>query len=268
MDLLFLNIGALNVTKKDKQIISAIKNKTIFEKEAGLYQKEFFEKTIGAKYVDEAEKEIVKKYLKNIDKNACIKILDIGPGGGRWSKLMLNYFPNSEVFACDLSEGMVRDLKQKFKKETRFKVVVGDMQKLPFKDDSFDFVISIRAIKYAQNQKKVFEEIYRVLKFNGKGIIELPYLNFIYILIRKFKIFGKISEYANRIVLSDEKKVKEILQKAGFKIEFFDKFFTVPATFYKNCKSEIYLLVLNKIDFVLPRSIFGRSLFITVKKNG
>jgi len=266
IDLIVLNIGALNITKEDKKLISALKNKSIFEKEAGLYQKEFFENTIGARYVDRVEKEIVEKYLKNVDKNSHIKILDLGAGGGRWSELMLNYFPNSEVFACDLSEGMVRDLGEKFKGESRFKVVVGDMQNIPFEDNYFDLVISIRAIKYASDQKKVFDEMSRILKFQGKGIIELPYMNLVYRLVKCLRIFGKISEYANRIVLSDQKKVKKVLQGVGFKIIFFDKFFTIPATLYKNCKSKIFLFLLNIINSILPKSIFGRSLFIYFKK--
>lgn len=266
-DLLFLKSGSRNINAQDKKIISDLKNKIIFEKEAGLYQKEFFENTIGAQYVDKMEKQIVEKYLKNFDKNSHIKILDIGPGGGRWSELMLNYFPNSDIVACDLSEGMVKELEQKYKKEPRFKAGVGDMQMLPFEDGLFDLVISIRAIKYATNQKMVFEEISRVLAPGGKGIIELPYLNFVYRIIRRFKIFGKISEYANRIVLSDQKEIKEALENVNFKICNFDRFSAIPATFYKNCKSKSYLLVLNIIDLILPKYIFGRSLFIYIKKN-
>lgn len=265
-DLIFLNFGALNISKKDKNIISSLKNKAVFEKEADSYQKEFFENTLGAKHVDRIEKEIVKKYLSTLNKNSNLKVLDIGPGGGRWSQLMLDYLPKSEVYACDLSVGMVENLKEKFKGRSRFNALVGDMQSLPFKDNYFDLVLSIRAIKYAQNQKKVFEEVHRVLKPNAKGIMELPYLNFVYRIVRRFRVFGRVSEYANRIIILDERSVKHIFREIGFKIKYTEKVFTVPATIYKNCNSIVCLSVLNGINSLLPKRIFGRSLFVIVRK--
>jgi glycosyltransferase involved in cell wall biosynthesis len=267
VDLIVLKSGSRHISVEDKKIISDFKNKNIFEEEAGTYQKVFFENTLGARYIDKREKEIVNKYLENFDKNSHIKILDIGPGGGRWSELLLGHFPNSEVYACDLSNGMVRGLNEKFKNEPRFNGRVGDMQSLPFEDGLFDLVISIRAIKYATNQKKVFDEIYRVLKPTGMAVIELPYLNFIYRIVRKFKLFGKIGEYANRITLLDQRHIKLILEEVRFKIYNLDNFFSVPATFYKNCKSSLHLSVLNIVDQILPKNIFGRSMFICIKKN-
>jgi len=41
-------------------------------------------------------------------------------------------------------------------------------------DNSFDFVISFQVIEHIQNDKKFVEEIYRVLKNNGKFILTTP----------------------------------------------------------------------------------------------
>ncbi|MEI6396858.1 MAG: methyltransferase domain-containing protein [Candidatus Taylorbacteria bacterium] len=267
LDLLFLHIGAMNITLKDKEKIVVIKNKLIFENEARSYQKEFYEDTCGAKYVDEKEKKIVIKYLEGLDRQSNMKILDIGPGGGRWSELLLAYFPKSEVFACDLSHGMINGLEQRFRGEVLFKAKVGDMQDLPFEDNSFDLVVSIRAIKYAVDQKKVFSEISRVLKPGGKGIIELPYLNIAYRFVRSFRIFNKISDYVSRIVLSENDEIKQNLENAYLRPKYFDIFFTVPATFYKNIATKSLLVVSNTVDSILPKMFFGRSIFICLEND-
>ncbi|MFA6995150.1 MAG: glycosyltransferase [Patescibacteria group bacterium] len=268
VDLVFLYIGALNISNEDKKIIARLKNISIFENEAGTYQKDFFENTLGARYVDKKEKGIVEKYLKDVDKNSYINILDIGPGGGRWSELMLDYFPNSEVFACDLSKGMIKDLEQKFRDEPRLHVAVGDMQNLPYEDSFFDLIISIRAIKYATDQKKVFQEISRVLKFGGKSIVELPYFNFIYRLIKKIKLFGKLSEYANRINLLSKSEITKMLRASNFLINNFEVEFSIPATFYKKIKNRFVLKLINIINYLLPKSILGRSNFISLTSDG
>ncbi len=264
IDLAMLKIGSLNVSAVDKQIIADLKNKAIFEDEAGTYQQEFFEKTLGSRYVNNKEQELVKLYLDNIDKTSPIKILDIGSGGGRWSKLILESFPQAHVTACDLSAGMVKDLNQTFKNESRFKAVIGDMQDLPFEAGIFDLVISIRAIKYAQDQNEVFKEIRRVLKTNGSAIIELPYLNFIYQIIKKIKIFGKLSEYANRIKLYQKSDIIRKLKDNSFLIDEFDIKFSVPATLYKNINKLIFLKIINSLEHFLPRVIFGRSIFLKI----
>ena len=261
-DFILMRAGSLNTSESDKKKISDIRNKRIFEKEAGTYQEEFFEDTIGAKYVDKAEKEVVKGYLKNIKRDSHIKILDIGPGGGRWSEMMLVYFPQAEVIGCDLSEGMVLDLNNKFQNEPRFKAVTGNMQKLPFNNDEFDLVISIRAIKYAQDQGKVLKEINRVLKSSSYAIIELPYLNIVYRMIRALKIFGKLSEYANRINLMRQDEIIRNAESADLKVLNSSIQFTVPATFYKDTNNVFLLKMMNMTDYVLPRKVLGRSLFL------
>lgn len=266
IDLVVLKIGSLRVSVTDKKIIADLKNKKIFENEAGTYQREFFENTLGARHVDKKEKGIVKQYLKDINKESQFRILDIGSGGGRWSRLMLESFPRAEVSACDLSDGMVADLKNKFKTETRFRAVVGDMQQLPFKEAEFDLAISIRAVKYAQDQAKVFKEIYRVLKPGSYAIIELPYLNIIYRLVKLLKVFGKLSAYANRIKLMRRDEIIRNAEAANLKILAAGIYFTVPATIYKKINNAFILGTVNIINCVLPKRMFGRSLFLMLYK--
>ncbi len=50
----------------------------------------------------------------------------------------------------------------------RCQVFQGDGRAMPFEDDSFDAAYAVYALKYFQNLDTVFEEVYRVLKPNGR----------------------------------------------------------------------------------------------------
>lgn len=55
-----------------------------------------------------------------------------------------------------------------------------DMQNLPYKDNSFDLVISDQVIEHLENPKKAIEESYRVLKKDGIAIHTTCFINYIH----------------------------------------------------------------------------------------
>ena len=57
-------------------------------------------------------------------------------------------------------------LKERFKKFDNLKISVAEIEKLPFTNNKFDFVVSSGTLSYGDN-KKVMLEIHRVLKKNG-----------------------------------------------------------------------------------------------------
>lgn len=54
--------------------------------------------------------------------------------------------------------------------------VVGDGHKLPFRDQTFDVVISISVLEHVNHPQKVVKEIHRVLKRGGYVFISVPFL--------------------------------------------------------------------------------------------
>ncbi len=91
------------------------------------------------------------------------KVLMLGCGTGEES-VMLNEYGASNLIGIDLSEESIRIAKESYP-DCEF--VVGDMHKLPFDDESFDFVYSSLAIHYSATPDVVYKEIYRVLKKDG-----------------------------------------------------------------------------------------------------
>tara|TARA_Y100000310_G_C20692789_1_gene823436 strand:+ start:609 stop:1307 length:699 start_codon:yes stop_codon:yes gene_type:complete len=98
------------------------------------------------------------------------KVLDIGAGTGRLTLLFAPIV--KEIHALDIEESQVAFLKRKVKNQEIENVipVVGSAEKLSFKNNSFDIVISSFTIG-GRDQKKAIQEILRVLKPGGKCII-------------------------------------------------------------------------------------------------
>jgi ubiquinone/menaquinone biosynthesis C-methylase UbiE len=90
----------------------------------------------------------------SIKKGSCV--LDVGCGPGI-TAIHLAKRLDCEVIAVDLNEMMIE----------RAKVMVADAQKLPFKDDEFDAVISESVTVFVPDRKKAISEYMRVTKPGG-----------------------------------------------------------------------------------------------------
>lgn len=109
--------------------------------------------------VDKANKIMaILKEFKDIKKTL---ILDIGVGSGVITHELGKYC--KEVKGIDITDNRI------IKKGYKFKLIKGTH--LPFKDNSFDIVISNHVIEHIKNQKNHIDEIYRILK--PKGILYL-----------------------------------------------------------------------------------------------
>lgn len=92
------------------------------------------------------------------------KLLEIGAGRGENTLELIKMKFN--VCATDLSPLSVEAMNKKYSKYKNFSSKVADMEKLPFKNESFDVVCLAGSLSYGDNNK-VMNEIYRVLKFGG-----------------------------------------------------------------------------------------------------
>ena len=101
-------------------------------------------------------------------------VLDLGSGAGFDCFLASKKVGQSgRVFGVDFSREMIKKARENAEKygysnvEFRF----GDIEKLPVEDQSIDVVISNCVINLAPDKKKVFSEIFRVLKPSGRAYV-------------------------------------------------------------------------------------------------
>jgi demethylmenaquinone methyltransferase / 2-methoxy-6-polyprenyl-1,4-benzoquinol methylase len=114
-----------------------------------------------------------KKVLKLVaDKNPKT-ILDIATGTGDLAILMA-LTSAERIVGLDLSAGMLEIGKTKIENKnlsSKIEMIVGDSEKLPFEDNSFDAITVAFGIRNFETLEKGLIEIKRVLKPNGIFVV-------------------------------------------------------------------------------------------------
>ena len=110
-----------------------------------------------------------RSYLK-INKEDTV--LDLGCGGGRNIEYFLTQ--GATVYGMDHSQtsvSMARERNKEAIKSGRCQILVGDVKRLPFKDESMAIVTAFETIYFWNEIEACFEEIYRVLNKGGHFLI-------------------------------------------------------------------------------------------------
>ena len=81
-----------------------------------------------------------------------------------WEKNTLN-LRNREFFLSDSSEGMVKEVREKY--GSQFNCIVVDCEQIPFKDNYFDCIIANHVLFYLNDLNQGLKEIRRVLRPDG-----------------------------------------------------------------------------------------------------
>jgi SAM-dependent methyltransferase len=92
------------------------------------------------------------------------RVLDAGCGNGIWIRALAERGVRS-VVGLDLSLGMLEDTRML---GVRAPLVAGDIQSLPFPDESFDVVLCFWMLYHVPNHQRALEECRRVLRPGGQ----------------------------------------------------------------------------------------------------
>lgn len=134
-------------------------------------------------------------------------VLDIGGSSGIIDFVLAKHF--KRVVCVDIDKGAIAFAKKKFRAKNLF-FRVDDALKLSIKNDTFDVIICTHVYEHVSNQKKLFAEMYRVLKPGGACYLaatnrlwfweahyDLPFLSWLpkKIAHRYVSLFGKSEKY-------------------------------------------------------------------------
>ncbi len=113
-----------------------------------------------------------EKDLKVIGDVRGLDVIELGCGGGQIA-IVLSKMRAKSVTALDISEQqLIHAQKLANRENVSITFQQGDMEDLSaFQEESFDLVISIHAISYVRDVQRVFTEIGRILRKNGRVVI-------------------------------------------------------------------------------------------------
>lgn len=108
--------------------------------------------------------------IREIEADAAV--LDVGCGNGLMVPFILE--KGAYYFGLDIAEKLIEIARERYAEDVakgRAGFVVGEASEIPFKDEEFDFVLSFAVLHHLPSvdlRRKFFEEIFRVLRPNGK----------------------------------------------------------------------------------------------------
>lgn len=168
------------------------------------------------------ELEFLIENLAKFGKKKNLKILDLGCGGGNVAAFLKNKFPSWSVYGIDVSSKAIKSAKENFK---NVKFIRSPAEKLPFKNQEFDLVLSLDTLEHFKNYKNVILEVKRVLNTNALFYLAVPLekqfptpLWFFYKFgwTAKNEYVGHVNYFDNRTILSEFKNLGFINIKKTF----------------------------------------------------
>jgi SAM-dependent methyltransferase len=147
---------------------------------------------------------VIKTFLRpNVPENSSV--VEIGPGGGRWTEELINRCKS--VLAIDISEACVIECRERFSSASNAEFMVGSGSDLKQVADqsvdgvwSFDVFVHINKPQFESYAK----EFARVLRSGGRGVIQHG------------SVGGKNGGWRSDVTDTD---VATFLQRAGLKVE-------------------------------------------------
>ena len=154
-----------------------------------------------------------KNMLNMMNPSYNQKLVDVACGTGDIAKLFLdNVNKYSEITCVDPNKGMISKGKEKLNRYKNLNWVIAPAEKLPFKENSFDFYTISFGLRNTGNLNKSLAEAYRVLKPGGRFLclefskIQNSSLEFIY------KNYSKLLPTIGKLVVGEKQPYEYLVE--------------------------------------------------------
>lgn len=112
---------------------------------------------------------ITRHVLKDDSLNP-VRILELGPGAGTWTKLLIKHFLDAYFDLLDISKEMLARAKQVLGHEERVRYIESDIL-LWAPEGKYDYFFSSRVLEYIDDKKKFCKKIFSALEPGGRGFL-------------------------------------------------------------------------------------------------
>ena len=101
-----------------------------------------------------------------------LSVLEIGCGRGSFARYLQQEGAN--LVAADFSESAIEIAKRRLTGLSNCKLLVADIQDIPFEAESFDVVVSLATLEHVRDPDAALGELVRVTKMGGRLIVMIP----------------------------------------------------------------------------------------------
>jgi ubiquinone/menaquinone biosynthesis C-methylase UbiE len=223
--------------KQKKNIIEHFKNRNLTYCEDNYSQ--------NSNYYRISRKEY---FVQTVQKYMCPgeTLLDLGCGPGVMSEEASLYGWNHTCF--DLSFENLRRIRLQTQR------VAGDMEFLPFSENSFDFAIAMGSIEYVPDWKKCLREAHRVVKPNGLIIISFPNKHSYYRIWSEY-VYGPLSVRIKNLIEKNTPVYRRTLFTKSEILFYISTFMSV-----------INFTYTNPVVFIQPFDRIFKKLYVDMAK--
>ena len=154
-----------------------------------------------------------KNFIHWLNPQKNTTLIDVASGTGDIAKLYLNKINYKGYVSCvDENKGMLNLNKRKFKGNTNVKWFCNSAEKLPFKNNHFDYYTISFGIRNVSNINNALKEAYRVLKPGGRFLcldfskVQNVYFNNLY------KKYSKLIPHIGKIVVGEKEPYDYLIE--------------------------------------------------------
>ena len=154
-----------------------------------------------------------KNMLNMMNPSSKQKLIDVACGTGDIAKLFLdNVDKQSEITCVDPNKGMISKGKEKLREFSNLNWIIAPAEKLPIKNNSFDFYTISFGLRNTKDLNKCLAEAYRVLKPGGRFLclefskIQNSSLDFMY------KNYSKIIPLIGKLVVGEKEPYEYLIK--------------------------------------------------------
>lgn len=160
--------------------------------------------------------------LAELDKEPWDELLDAGCGPAPMIALISDKYPDRHYTGIDLTPKMIEQAEKKNIPNSTF--VVGDCEKLPFEENSFDVIICSNSFHHYPNPQDFFSSAYRVLRPNGRLILR-DYTGNAFVLWLCNHLEMPLAHLCGHgdVAIRSEAEIREWCKNAHLKVDSFER---------------------------------------------